>query len=110
MRRARWQRERPRRWTNDPSRAAYQRRPASPSGLHACYRSAIADPRQYAAEAVLRDGGSIHIRAIRPDDRERLLDHFRSLSARSVYFRFFGAKRRLTNAELDQFTRLDFDR
>src|SRR5689334_18021257 len=81
-------------------------------GIHpsSCYALGILDPRQYAAEAVLRDGGSIHIRAIRPDDRERLLDHFHRLSARSVYFRFFGAKRRLTNAELDQFTRLDFDR
>jgi acetyl coenzyme A synthetase (ADP forming)-like protein len=66
--------------------------------------------RDYAFDAVLRDGGSIHIRAIRPDDRERLLDHFHRLSARSVYFRFFGSKRRLTDAELDRFTRLDFVR
>ena len=66
--------------------------------------------RDYAADEVLKDGGSIHIRAIRPDDRERLLDHFHRLSARSVYFRFFGAKRRLTDAELDGFTRLDFAR
>jgi membrane protein DedA with SNARE-associated domain len=67
-----------------------------------------ADPRHYAIEEVLRDGGSIHVRAICPDDRERLLAHFHRLSARSVYFRFFGAKRRLTDAELDRFTRLDF--
>src|SRR5262245_48260944 len=66
------------------------------------------DARDYAAEEIVRDGGSIHLRAIRPDDRERLLEHFHRLSARSVYFRFFGAKRRLTDAELDQFTRLDF--
>jgi acetyl coenzyme A synthetase (ADP forming)-like protein len=66
--------------------------------------------RDYAADEVLKDGGSIHIRAIRPDDRERLLDHFHRLSARSVYFRFFNAKRRLTDAEVDGFTRLDFVR
>src|SRR6266516_2481922 len=71
-------------------------------------RSMPSDPRDYAVEEILRDGGSIHVRAIRPDDRQRLLDHFQRLSARSVYFRFFGAKRRLTDAELDQFTRLDF--
>ena len=65
--------------------------------------------QDYAVEDVLRDGGSIHIRAIRPDDRERLLDHFGRLSARSAYFRFFATKRRLTDAELDRFTRLDFD-
>src|SRR5262245_42904899 len=68
----------------------------------------IPDPRQYSAEEILRDGGSILIRAIRPDDRARLLEHFHGLSARSVYYRFFGAKRRLTDAELDRFTRLDF--
>jgi acetyl coenzyme A synthetase (ADP forming)-like protein len=65
-------------------------------------------PRDYAADEVLKDGGSIHIRAIGPDDRERLIEHFSQLSARSVYFRFFNAKRRLTDTELDGFTRLDF--
>ena len=49
---------------------------------------------------VLRDGGSIHLRAIRPDDKARLVDHFKRLSARSVYFRFFGSKLRLTDDEL----------
>jgi acetyl coenzyme A synthetase (ADP forming)-like protein len=68
------------------------------------------DPTSYAVEAVLRDGGSIHIRAIRPDDKERLLEHFSRLGARSVYFRFFGSKRRLTDAELRTFTELDFHR
>ena len=48
--------------------------------------------RDYAVEEILRDGGSIHIRAIRPDDRERLADHFHRLSARSVHFRFFRAR------------------
>lgn len=66
------------------------------------------DPRCYAVDAVLRDGGSIHVRALRPDDRARLAEHFARLSPQSVYFRFFGAKKRLTDAELDVFTRLDF--
>jgi len=66
------------------------------------------DPRSYAVDAVLRDGGSIHIRALRPDDRARLAEHFARLSPQSVYFRFFGAKKRLTDAELDELTRLDF--
>jgi acetyl coenzyme A synthetase (ADP forming)-like protein len=67
-----------------------------------------APARAYAADVVLHDGGSIHLRAIRPDDRERLLEHFHGLSPQSVYFRFFGAKRRLTGPELRQFTELDF--
>jgi hypothetical protein len=28
----------------------------------------IVDPRRYSSEELLRDGGSIHIRALRPDD------------------------------------------
>jgi acetyl coenzyme A synthetase (ADP forming)-like protein len=68
----------------------------------------MSDPRAFALDAVLRDGGSIHLRAIRPDDKARLVDHFRRLSARSVYFRFFGSKLRLTDSELRRFTELDF--
>jgi GNAT superfamily N-acetyltransferase len=57
---------------------------------------------------VLRDGTAILIRAIRPDDRERLLNHFNALSSEARYFRFFGLKRMLTDSDLNYFTRLDF--
>jgi len=66
------------------------------------------DPRTYAVDEILRDGGSIHIRAIRPDDKAELLHHFSQLSERSVYFRFFGAKRRLSEEELRRFTEPDY--
>jgi acetyl coenzyme A synthetase (ADP forming)-like protein len=68
----------------------------------------MSEPRAFALDAVLRDGGSIHLRAIRPDDKARLVDHFQRLSARSVYFRFFGSKLHLTDSELRRFTELDF--
>src|SRR5256885_108334 len=66
------------------------------------------DPRRYAADEILRDGGSIHLRAIRADDKQRLVEHFGHLSAQSVWFRFFGVKKRLSDQELTQFTELDF--
>ena len=66
------------------------------------------DPRALAVDRILRDGSSIHVRAIRADDKQRLLDHFGRLSARSVYFRFFRVKKRLTEDELREFTELDF--
>lgn len=66
------------------------------------------DPRTFAVDCVLRDGGSIHVRAIRPDDKQRLVDHFGRLSARSVYYRFFSAKKMLSDDELRMFTDLDF--
>lgn len=68
----------------------------------------ISAPSTYEAEEILRDGGSIHVRAIRPDDRERLLDHFKRMSEQSIYHRFFGIKRSLTDEELVRFTQLDF--
>jgi len=63
---------------------------------------------RYAADALLRDGGSIHIRAIRADDKERLQAHFHGLGFDSVRFRFLGGKKDLTPADLRYFTELDF--
>src|ERR1019366_4128734 len=69
---------------------------------------AIIDAAHYSVEEILRDGGSIHVRALRPDDRERLLEHFKGLSQQSRYYRFFGLKRSMTDAELLRLTQLDF--
>lgn len=66
------------------------------------------DARNYNADEILRDGGSIHLRAIRPDDKQRLLDLFGRLSQETIYFRFFRAKKRLNDEELRGFTELDF--
>jgi GNAT superfamily N-acetyltransferase len=68
----------------------------------------VSDARKYSVDAAMLDGGTIRIRAIRPDDRERLHDHFRSLSKQSVYYRFMGIKRDLSPADLKGLTDLDF--
>jgi acetate---CoA ligase (ADP-forming) len=68
----------------------------------------ITDVAHYNVEEILRDGGSIHIRALRPNDRERLLQHFKGLSQDSIYHRFFGLKRTMTDEELVRLTKLDF--
>jgi acetyl coenzyme A synthetase (ADP forming)-like protein len=70
----------------------------------------IEQSRSYATDVLLRDGTSLHLRAIRPDDKERLLDHFRRLGPESVRHRFFGVKKDLTTQELERFTEPDFDR
>lgn len=70
---------------------------------------ALADAvRNYCVDEILRDGGSVRVRAVRPDDRERLLEAFERLSEQSLYMRFFTAKKALSERELDFFTRLDF--
>lgn len=68
------------------------------------------DPRHYVAHETLIDGGPVLIRAIRPDDKESLVQGFARLSPRSVYNRFFTAKGSLSGAELEYFTELDFVR
>jgi acetate---CoA ligase (ADP-forming) len=68
----------------------------------------VADAANYCAEEILRDGGSIHVRAIRADDGQRLLAHFSGLGEQSNYFRFFGFRRSLSEAEVRRLTQLDF--
>src|SRR5262245_46237052 len=69
----------------------------------------VAGPWQdYAVDAILRDGASVHLRALRPTDRAELARGFAELSPEAVYFRFFRAKMRLTENELRDFTELDF--
>jgi acetyl coenzyme A synthetase (ADP forming)-like protein len=65
------------------------------------------DARRYSVHELLRDGGSVHVRSLCPDDAERLREHFHTLSPRSVYTRFFGPKKELTPAELSYFTDMD---
>jgi GNAT superfamily N-acetyltransferase len=68
------------------------------------------DPRHYLVDEQRRDGGPIRVRAIRSDDKQRLLDHFGRLSAEARYFRFFGHRSALTPQDLIYFTELDFVR
>ena len=49
----------------------------------------------------------ISIRAVRPDDRERIVKAFRGLDRRSVYLRFFSHKKELKNDELRRVTECD---
>ncbi len=65
--------------------------------------------RQFSSRVVLRNGTSILLRAIRADDKQRLLDGFHRLTGKSSYFRFFSAKKNLTEKELKYFTEIDFE-
>jgi RimJ/RimL family protein N-acetyltransferase len=65
-------------------------------------------PAAIHATAVLRDGTAVQLRAIRPDDKERLRIAFERLSRRSVYRRFFHPVKALTPNVLRQLTELDF--
>jgi acetyl coenzyme A synthetase (ADP forming)-like protein len=60
-------------------------------------------------DVVLADGGVAHLRPIRPDDSERLVDFHRSLSPETRYMRFFSLHPELTSAEVERFTQVDYD-
>ena len=69
---------------------------------------AEADAAGFCARAVLRDGTQVCVRAIRPDDKERLRIAFGQLSPRSVYQRFFHPVNDLTPDALRRLTEIDF--
>lgn len=55
-------------------------------------------------EVILRNGQSLRIRPIRPDDKKRLGEFFYRLSPRTRYLRFQYAKEHITEQELKYFT------
>jgi RimJ/RimL family protein N-acetyltransferase len=68
------------------------------------------EARNYAVDERLRDGARLHIRAIRADDKQALVDLFERLSPQTVYYRFHGVKKSLSRKELVYLTELDFHR
>ena len=56
----------------------------------------------------LHDGTTIHVRAIRPDDDERLRAFHRQLSPDSIMFRFFHFLPELPGPDATHFTHLDY--
>jgi len=58
----------------------------------------------YGREGFLRDGTSVTVRSIRPEDHELLARHFDLLSPDSRYRRFFGLRHAIGAHELDRLT------
>jgi len=68
------------------------------------------DIANYTVVEKLRDQRPVTIRAIRPGDKGLLLEAFKGLEASSIYTRFFGPRKELTDRELIQATEIDFVR
>jgi acetyl coenzyme A synthetase (ADP forming)-like protein len=71
--------------------------------------SHVAAPVHWESDVVLVDGGTVHVRPIRPDDGSALIAFHEGLSADTVYSRFFSAKPRLSAVEVEHFTHVDHD-
>jgi GNAT superfamily N-acetyltransferase len=65
-------------------------------------------PAVWAIDAVLADGGTVHVRPIRPDDAAAHRAFFAKQSPQSVYFRFFGHRTELSDREVIRFTTIDY--
>jgi acyl-CoA synthetase (NDP forming)/RimJ/RimL family protein N-acetyltransferase len=65
-------------------------------------------PAHWEADVVLSDGATAHLRPIRPDDAQRLVEFYSRVSDESKYFRFFVPYPRLSNADVRRFTTVDY--
>jgi GNAT superfamily N-acetyltransferase len=65
-------------------------------------------PSELSCTVTGRKGVVIHLRPIRSDDGRRLAEFHARLSAQSVYRRFFFVHPRLTAAEIERFTHVDY--
>ncbi len=65
-------------------------------------------PTEWATDLLLKDGTTVHLRPIRPDDGPGLNDLLSRMSRESVYHRFFRVKKRLDPDELEYFTVVDY--
>lgn len=65
---------------------------------------------RYQAQDRLPDGRRVLVRSVNADDKELLQELVQGLSPESRYFRFFGAKKALTEKELTYFTEIDFQK
>jgi RimJ/RimL family protein N-acetyltransferase len=66
------------------------------------------DLSRYSVIERSRAGCAVEIRALRPDDRDRLLTAVDHTSAHSLYLRFFGPRRHFTDKEITFFLNVDF--
>ena len=69
---------------------------------------ARAYPAHREADVALRDGSTVHVRPVRPDDRDRLLQFLEGLSTPSKAFRFFSASANLDHAA-GEFAKVDYE-
>jgi acyl-CoA synthetase (NDP forming)/RimJ/RimL family protein N-acetyltransferase len=70
----------------------------------------VADPpRHWEADVILRDGKTAHIRPIRPEDAELLVQFYERVSDRSKYYRFFSPMPHLSDRDVTRFTQVDHD-
>jgi RimJ/RimL family protein N-acetyltransferase len=67
----------------------------------------VIDAGAYRGVEPLKGGGAATVRALRPDDRERVAHAVRNLERETIYYRMFAHRGELTEAGLDRIMRFD---
>lgn len=67
------------------------------------------DPARFRKPVVLRDGSSVDLRPIRPDDEDRMLALFYRFSPRTVYLRFHHVLKEMSREDVRRFCTVDYD-
>ncbi|TAM91936.1 MAG: GNAT family N-acetyltransferase [Jatrophihabitans sp.] len=64
-------------------------------------------PPHWEADVVVADGGTVHLRPVRPSDAAKLVALHSRLSARTRYLRYFSAYPRIPERDLYRFSHVD---
>ena len=64
-------------------------------------------PTHWEADVLLRDGRTAHIRPIRADDEQLMVEFYSRVSDESKYYRFFSPMPRLSERDVRRFTHVD---
>jgi acyl-CoA synthetase (NDP forming)/RimJ/RimL family protein N-acetyltransferase len=65
-------------------------------------------PGRWEGDVVLADGSTVHLRPIRPDDGPRIVDFHGRQSPESIYFRYFTPRPKLSDADVEHLTNVDY--
>ncbi|MEO5853163.1 MAG: GNAT family N-acetyltransferase [Nocardioides sp.] len=64
-------------------------------------------PRHWEADVLLRDGRTAHVRPIRAEDEQLMVEFYARVSDQSKFYRFFAAMPQLSEKDLHRFTHVD---
>lgn len=98
-------------WCGDGFVARDARSVLQEAGIASPYHLATAPyPNQYEFSERLRDGTEVLVRPIRPEDAASHFEFIKSLSSQTIYNRFFGFMKIITDEQMVRFTQIDYDR
>jgi len=80
---------------------------------HNRYQHLVISPypgQQYTRTVQLKDGSSMLLRPVRPEDEPAMEQMLQNVSSDSLYMRFFGSVPKMSHTWMVRFTHIDYDR